>query len=583
LFTGRRLNILDANSLTIQYNRNRYYDPETGRWLTQEFGITPNPDKPNRFNVLGQYKDGANLHEYVKSHPIISVDADGNVAAEKEKDMGFRPKENLTDTEIETGLQYIIRDGITSQAMGVLTGGAFLIAFAVKLGASNLVIGLLAAIGPLSQLLQLPSIFLVEKIRNRRLITVVAAGLSRVCWLIIALSPFIFPSKIAMAVLLILLIAVSAFGAIAGCSWNSWMRDIIPENIMGSFFSKRMRIAVGVGIVLSILAAVYLDFWKKQFADQELVGYSILFFVGFVAGMIGLFFLARTPEIRMPQVQERPKILKLLSQPFRDENFRKLIAFMCSWNFAVNLAGPFFMVYMLKRLGLSMSFIIGLSIVSQVFNFLFLKIWGKYTDRFSNKSVLAISGPLFILSILAWTFTTMPEKYILTIPLLIIIHIVMGLSSAGVSLASGNISLKLAPRGQATSYLATNTITNSIAAGIAPILGGKFADFFAGRELAWTLKYTSPTGEFALPTLNLQQWDFFFAFAFIIGLYALHRLAMVKEVGEVEEKIVAQELFTEVRTQVRTLSSVEGVKQMISFPITVVRNMTERIVPNAKQ
>jgi len=250
---------------------------------------------------------------------------------------------------------------------------------------------------------------------------------------------------------------------------------------------------------------------------------------------------------------------------------------MCSWNFAVNLAGPFFMVYMLKRLGLSMSFIIGLSIVSQVMNFLFLKIWGRYTDRFSNKSVLAISGPLFIFSILAWTFTTMPEKYFLTIPLLVVIHMVMGMSSAGVALASGNISLKLAPKGQATAYLATNTIANSVAAGIAPILGGKFADFFSGRELAWTLKYTSPTREFALPTLNLQQWDFFFALAFLLGLYALHRLAMIREEGEVEEKIVAQELFTEVRTQARILSSVEGVRQMVSFPFSVVRNLAVKI------
>lgn len=497
--------------------------------------------------------------------------------------MFFRTEEILSEEHVQTGLRNVIKDGVASQAMGVLTGGAFLIAFAIKLGASNFVIGLLAAIGPLSQLLQLPSIFLVEKIRNRRLITVAAAGLSRICWLIIALSPFIFPAKIAIAVLLILIIAVSAFGAVSGCSWNSWMRDLIPENIMGSYFSKRMRIATGVGIALSILAAIYLDFWKKQFAHQEIAGYSILFIVGFASGLAGLFFLAKTPEIRMPLVQEKRGVLKLLSEPFRNENFRKLIAFMCSWNFAVNLAAPFFIVYMLKRLGLSMSFIIGLSIVSQVFNFLFLKIWGRYTDRFSNKSVLAIGGPLFILSILAWTFTTMPEKYFLTIPLLILIHIVMGLASAGVSLASGNISLKLAPKGQATAYLATNTITNSIAAGIAPILGGKFADFFAGRELAWTLKYTSPTGEFALPTLNLQQWDFFFAFAFVIGLYALHRLAMIKEIGEVEEKIVAQELFTEVSAQVRTLSSVEGVKQMVSFPITIVKNITERIIPNAKQ
>ena len=511
---------------------------------------------------------------------VGSMDGPRNKEAIK---MWFETEERLNENQVQSALKNIIRDGIASQAMGILTGGAFLIAFAVKLGASNFVIGLLAAIGPLSQLLQLPSIFLVEKIRNRRLITVVAAGLSRLSWLLIALSPFILPAKIAIAVLLILLIAISAFGAVAGCSWNSWMRDIIPEKTMGAFFSKRLQIMVGVGIALSIVAAVYLDFWKKSFAEQELMGYSILFFIGFIAGMFGLLFLAKTPETKMPLVLEKQKMLKLLALPFRDENFRKLIAFMCSWNFAMNLAGPFFMVYMLKRLGLSMSFIIGLSIVSQVFNFMFLKIWGKYTDRFSNKSVLAISGPLFIFSILAWTFTTMPEKYFMTIPLLIIIHIVMGLSSAGVSLAAGNISLKLAPKGQATTYLAVNTITNSIAAGIAPILGGKFADFFAGRELAWTLKYTTPTGEFSLPTLNLQQWDFFFALAFIIGLYAIHRLAMIKEEGEVEEKIVAQELISEVRIQVRTLSSVEGVRQMISFPVSILRNMTERIIPNGKK
>ena len=497
--------------------------------------------------------------------------------------MWFKTEETLSEEHLLSALKNVIKDGVASQAMGILTGGAFLVAFAVKLGASNLVIGLLAAIGPLSQLLQLPSIFIVEKIRNRRLITVIAAALSRLCWLVIAISPFIFPAKVAITVLLVLLTAVSAFGAVSGCSWNSWMRDLIPENIMGSFFSKRMRIATGIGIVLSLLAAVYLDFWKKQFASQELAGYSILFFVGFAAGMLGVFFLAKTPEIRMPVVRDRANIFRLLSLPFKDENFRKLIAFMCSWNFAVNLAGPFFMVYMLRRLDLSMSFIIALSIVSQVMNFLFLKIWGRYTDRFSNKSVLAISGPLFIISILAWTFTTMPDKYFLTIPLLIIIHIVMGLSSAGVSLASGNISLKLAPKGQATVYLATNTIVNSVAAGIAPILGGTFADFFAGRELAWTLNYKSPTGEFALTTLNLQQWDFFFAFAFLIGLYAIHRLAMVKEAGEVEEKIVAQELFNEVRTQVRILSSIEGVRQMVSFPLAMVRSITERIKPNGKE
>ena len=111
-------------------------------------------------------------------------------------------------------------------------------------------------------------------------------------------------------------------------------------------------------------------------------------------------------------------------------------------------------------------------------------------------------------------------------------------------------------------------------------MGGKFADFFAGRELAWTLKYTTPGRQFVLPTLNLQQWDFFFALAFLVGLYSLHRLAMIEEVGEVEEKVVVNELFAEVRSQARILSSVEGLRQMVSFPFSVLRNVAVKVTGN---
>ncbi len=147
----------------------------------------------------------------------------------------------------------------------------------------------------------------------------------------------------------------------------------------------------------------------------------------------------------------------------------------------------------------------------------------------------------------------------------------MGISTAGVNLASGNIGLKLAPKGQATAYLATRNFITSVAAGIAPVLGGKLADFFAERELSWTLRWTSPERELAFHTLNLQQWDFFFFFAFLIGIYSIHRLAMVKEIGEVKEKIVLNELIAEVRRGARNLSTVGGLRHLTQFPFSIVR------------
>jgi MFS family permease len=152
----------------------------------------------------------------------------------------------------------------------------------------------------------------------------------------------------------------------------------------------------------------------------------------------------------------------------------------------------------------------------------------------------------------------------------------MGISLAGVTLALGNIGLKLAPKGEATAYLAANSLTNSLAAGIAPILGGFLADFFANREFSLTVRWTDPGGEIIFQALNLQQWDFFFVFAFLIGLYSLHRLSMVKEIGEVEEKIIVQELISEVKRPIRNLTTVGGLNNMIQFPFYVLRTALKR-------
>jgi len=81
LFTGRRTDILDSGSLKIQYNRNRYYDYYTGRWLSHDpLGITPNPQQPNKFDVFTQYNDVLSLYRYVRSNPAIDLDPHGLVA-----------------------------------------------------------------------------------------------------------------------------------------------------------------------------------------------------------------------------------------------------------------------------------------------------------------------------------------------------------------------------------------------------------------------------------------------------------------------------------------------------------------------
>ena len=57
---------------------------------------------------------------------------------------------------------------------------------------------------------------------------------------------------------------------------------------------------------------------------------------------------------------------------------------------------------------------------------------------------------------------------------------------------------------------------------------------------------------------------------------------MIKEEGEVEEKVVMNELFAEVSGQVRQLSSVDGLRQTVSFPFSLVKNIALKIKVNGQ-
>ena len=263
--------------------------------------------------------------------------------------------------------------------------------------------------------------------------------------------------------------------------------------------------------------------------------------------------------------------MTMLRRPLADPNFRRLITFLGTWNLAVNLAAPFFTVFMLTMLHMDMTLVMAMSVVSLVPNVLLIGVWGRYADRFSNKTVLAVCGPMFIFAIFAWTFVMFPDEHRYTLHMLVAIHVLMGISTAGVTLASGNIGLKLAPKGEATAYLAVLSLVNALAAGLAPIFGGLFADFFAQRELSLVVQWFSPERSATVPILILRHWGFFFIFATLVGLFSLHRLRMVREEGEVEERVILQELMLDARRSIRNLSTVPGLRALASFPVVLLR------------
>ena len=480
--------------------------------------------------------------------------------------MWLPPVDRVAEDELDAALSHLVRDGVYAQALGALTGGVLLVGYGLALGASNLVIGLLAAIPFFAQLTQLPGILLVERLRARRMISVFCAALSRLLLIPLAFLPWLDSPGLGLSLLVAGIAASSALGAMAGCSWNSWMHDLIPEHRLGLFFANRLFYATAFTLLTGIGAGIFIDVWAQFHPDFPVHAYTVLFLLGTLAGAASIMHLTRVPEPRMAPPARTIHLGRMLAEPFHDTNFRRLIWFLGSWQFATNLAAPFFTVYLIAQLGYDMKFVLLMTVISQFANMLTLRKWGELSDRFSNKAVLRLCAPLFLLCIFAWTLVSLPERSAYTTALLVLLHVVMGCAVAGVTLAGGNIGLKLAPRGRGTAYLAASSIVNAVAAGIAPIIGGLFADDFAARELSLILRWTSGPEATEFVTLRLRHWDFFFLLATLLGLYALHRLTLVEEAGHGQERAMMQEIVIETRRAVASLSSVAGLRLMNTFP-----------------
>jgi MFS family permease len=490
----------------------------------------------------------------------------------------LQPKPVLTDAEVAHGLRMMTWEAIMANALYSVTTSGLLAAFALALGANSFQIGALAAIPFLMQPIQIPTILLVEKLRLRKAISVLAWFPAQSVWIPIALIPVLLPvpSGAAVYTLLGLFALRAGLAAVCNCAWFGWVRDLVPPAILGTFHAKRLAWATVSAIIFGIVAALFVDVWRGYATEVNAVlGYTIILLPAAIfLGLADPFFMSRMPEPTMaPPLGERQSLTSILATPLKNGNFRRLANFLFLWGFASNLATPFFAVYMLTKLGFPVSAVMVLSVLSQIFNALFLRVWGPLVDRFGSKAVLSISVSLYLLVIVGWVFTAMPEPYILTIPLVIVLHVFAGIATAGLNLTVNTIGYKLAPTGEATAYLAGASLATSIGAGLSPLIGGWLADMISSRDFVLSFGWGETTGSSGGFVVLLSGFDFLFIIAFLLGSATLNALALVVEEGEGERAAVMDELYESSRVMTRGVSSVPGLRFLANFPYAYLRHL----------
>jgi MFS family permease len=368
--------------------------------------------------------------------------------------------------------------------MTSLTGGVFLTAYALALGADPLVIAVLAAVPLAAKVSQVFTSSHIERAGHWPRTALVCGAIGRVLLLATAAIPFLFDIPRA-AMVLVAIIALASFAAsFFDLALLTWMAELVPPGVRGRFLGARNRTSGLAGQVTALAAALVV----QQIAGgttQSPTVFAALFAVGAVIGLMALPVLARVPPPRRIHSRvELPRLHQMLMTPIRDDNFRVLLSFAVLWHIALGLSAPFLIVLMLEDLGLSLVTVTALTALTSIVAAGTMTYWGRLGDHFGTKTVLRAGTYLITVPTVLWLVVT-PER---TWPI-VAIQIMTGLGWGAYNTNVNNLALKLAPERRGPSYVASLGAIAGISEAIGPLAGGVIIATVAASTASTLLPY----------------------------------------------------------------------------------------------
>lgn len=363
---------------------------------------------------------------------------------------------------IKKSLRYSVLDG-TFASMMVGFGESFFSAFAVFLKANNMQLGLLGSLPQvLGSLSQLFSSRLIKLFRSRKRLVCISALLEGLMYIPIALVFFFGTLRVIYLILFVCLYWM--FGRTLGPAWNSWMGDLVDERKRGSYFGKRNKVTGFASFTALLLGGYILQHFTNGVINQY-IGFAVVFCLALISRIISFVYLTKKYEPKYEIVPEADFSFFDFIKKIGSTNYGLLVVYLCLTSFAVFLAGPFFVAYMLYDLKFSyMTYTIVIA-AAVIIKFTSMPVWGKASDKFGARKVLGLAGFLMPLVPLLWLFSG-------EVLYLIIIQMFSGFVWAGLELSSFNFIFDTTTPQKRATCVSYYNVLNGIAMFTGAVIGG---------------------------------------------------------------------------------------------------------------
>ncbi len=470
----------------------------------------------------GEYIDGSEGLEATPHGDVISTPEAKNITDEAEEE----------PDKVKKSLKYSSIDGVFNSASGSIQT-SFTTPFALALGASNAQIGILNSLENLTATVaQVPGAMLT-KFWSRKRIWLVSQVLAKILiWIPIMLLPFAAVENRVM--ILIGLLALSNFFLyIRSPAWSSLMGDLVSLNIRGRYFGRRNMLVGISGVVATLAAGFILAYW----------GFTAIFFISILISVVAIFFFMKMYEPPVKKVfhyKYAPSFkMKGWWTSIRvNREFVLFTVYLASMNFAIDVAAPFYAVYMLKNLSIGYEWFAVAVVVGALAKALSNKYWGRLNDRFGSRKILIITGILGCFVPFGWMLAS-------SLLHVFIIKIYDGLVFSGFELVIFNYLLEVTPAKNRPKYVAAHNFFTGIGTVLGDIFGALLVVVFEG------------SGFFLLAGLQVV-----FLASFVLRLSCLSFFVLIKNIDVKQSDLVPVRY---VFWQAVAVEPARGIKHAIVF------------------
>jgi Na+/melibiose symporter-like transporter len=368
--------------------------------------------------------------------------------------------------ELLLSLKYCTIEACFSVPMLNLTTSnlPFLIGFAVSvLGWKSAAVGFMAAIPHLCNFLQPPITHFLQRFFSLHKIMLLGFVFNALPWVFVSIFPWLGEQRHLVFTLIVFTSTLA--NSVCAVAWSAAVSELVPLQIRGQYFGRRNLIFGFWTLVVVLAAGQYADYF-----DNSLQAFGALFSAAAAARLIGMFYLTR---MKFPaSVMQRREQLSPLGdyvRVLRDRNYLQLLLFIGLFGLFLNFGMPFYNVYLLRELRLSLGDLTVLTTLSSFGGLVSLKSWGPLCDRFGSKPVIAACAMTWAVSAgLAWLFSA-PTR----ISHLYVNYFLIGFVTAGFQLAQFNLMIKLVPADRRAHYISVFFAVTSLLTALGPIIGGR--------------------------------------------------------------------------------------------------------------